>query len=191
MTHVVNYPLTLLYDGACPICALEMDNFRERDQAQNPARKLVFVDIAQPGFDPAPYSATLPEMQALIHAVRPDGSRVVGVPALRLAYQAVGMGAWAAPTGWPLLAPAFGWAYSWFARNRYRFSGALMPLIEHIAARRALRRARACAQGVCEVSSNRPHPCPLPRVGDSRLPQVGEGVRQSNANHALSERSPV
>ncbi len=149
MTHVVNYPLTLLYDGACPICALEMDNFRERDNAQNPVRKLMFVDIAQPGFDPAPYGATLPDMQALIHAVRPDGSLVVGVPALRLAYQAVGMGAWAAPTGWPMLAPVFDWAYSRFARNRYRFSGAVMPFIAHIAARRAVKRARACVDGAC------------------------------------------
>ena len=43
------YPLTLYYDGACPVCALEMDHLRSRDAAA----RLVFVDIAAPGFDPA------------------------------------------------------------------------------------------------------------------------------------------
>ena len=167
MTHPVDYPLTLLYDGACPICALEMDNFRERDRTQNTVRKLVFVDVAQPGFDAARYPATLADMQALIHAVRPDGSLVVGVPALRLAYEAVGMGVWAAPTLWPWLAPVFDVAYRLFARNRYRFSGVLMPLIAHVAenraAKRAAKRARACVDGACVVPAgeNRPHPCPV------------------------------
>ena len=41
------YPLTLLYDADCPVCSLEMDNLRARDAEG----RLVFVDIAAPGFD--------------------------------------------------------------------------------------------------------------------------------------------
>lgn len=42
-----NYPLTLLFDGACPVCMLEMDNLKARNQDG----LLVFVDIANPQFD--------------------------------------------------------------------------------------------------------------------------------------------
>ena len=39
-----NFPLTLLYDGACPVCNLEMDNLK----ARNTAGLLKFVDISVP-----------------------------------------------------------------------------------------------------------------------------------------------
>jgi predicted DCC family thiol-disulfide oxidoreductase YuxK len=42
------YPMTLLFDGACPVCSLEMDNFKARNQDG----LLVFVDTANPEFDP-------------------------------------------------------------------------------------------------------------------------------------------
>ncbi|MEQ1806344.1 MAG: DCC1-like thiol-disulfide oxidoreductase family protein [Burkholderiaceae bacterium] len=38
------YPLTLLYDATCPVCALEMDHLRSR----NAAGQLVFVDRSHP-----------------------------------------------------------------------------------------------------------------------------------------------
>lgn len=47
------YPLTLLDDAACPVCALEMDHLRSR----NTAGRLVFVNIAAPGFDAAAFGA--------------------------------------------------------------------------------------------------------------------------------------
>jgi predicted DCC family thiol-disulfide oxidoreductase YuxK len=149
MTHSQNFPLTLFYDGLCPICKLEMDQLRVRDALANASAQLLFVDIACPGFDAARFGVTLVDMQTLIHATRPDGSLVIGVPALQLAYQAVGLGAWVAPTGWPLLKPIFAWAYSWFARNRYGLSGVLLPWVRYVAARRALKRSQACADGRC------------------------------------------
>lgn len=141
-----NYPLTLLYDGNCPVCNLEMDNLK----ARNTAGLLCFTDVSQPGFDPLPFGATLAQMNALIHAVRPDGTLVVGVEVFRLAYGAVGLGRWAAPTGWPLVKPLVDAAYALFARHRYLASRWAMPLITRIAAARAAKRARQCANGVCE-----------------------------------------
>lgn len=146
-----HFPLTLLYDGACPVCNLEMDNLK----ARNTAGLLQFVDIAAPFFDPAPYGASLEEMNGLIHAVRPDGSLVIGVEVFRLAYGAVGLGHLAAPTGWPLLKPVFDAAYKVFARNRYGISSAVGPLLTRIAAVRANRRSQACADGACDLP-NRP-----------------------------------
>jgi predicted DCC family thiol-disulfide oxidoreductase YuxK len=146
-----NYPLTLLYDGNCPVCNLEMDNLWER----NHAGLLRFVDISAPGFDPAPYQASIAEMNALIHAQRPDGSLVIGVEVFRLAYSAVGLGRYTHFTGWPVLKPLIDWAYALFARNRHLASRIAMPLITWIAARRAIERSRACASGHCEINSKK------------------------------------
>jgi predicted DCC family thiol-disulfide oxidoreductase YuxK len=149
-----DYPLTLLYDGACPVCNLEMDSLK----ARNTRGLLVFVDVSHPNFDPTPYtrvnSASRQDMMALMHAMRPDGSLVVGVAAFRIAYAAVGLGALIAPTGWPLLKPLADAAYKVFAHNRYGFSALFMPVIERIAAARATRRAQSCNDGACATGAS-------------------------------------
>jgi predicted DCC family thiol-disulfide oxidoreductase YuxK len=156
-----NFPLTLLYDGACPVCNMEMDNLK----ARNAQGLLKFVDISAPFFDTTPYGATLADLNKLIHAVRPDGSLVIGVEVLRLAYRAVGLGHLAAPTGWPVLKPAFDMAYAVFARNRYGFSAVFSPVLERVrtvraakrsseieaAARKATAAASACHEGRCDM----------------------------------------
>jgi len=146
---MTTYPLTLLFDGGCPLCRLEMERLRERDGL----RRLVFVDITEDGFDAAHYTleARYEDMQAAIHAVRKDGSLATGVEALRLAYVAVGLGWWVAPAQLPLLRPALDTAYAVFARHRYVVSRWLMPLIAGIESRRASRRAAACKNGCCSI----------------------------------------
>jgi predicted DCC family thiol-disulfide oxidoreductase YuxK len=144
-----SYPLTLLYDGACAICALEMDKLHERDGL----RRLRFVDISMAGFDAHRYGATLDAMRDSIHGVRPDGSLAIGVEALVLAYRAVGLGAFMLPARLPMLRPLLDRAYRAFARNRYGVSRVLMPAIERMAARRALRRSQRCRDGACETDS--------------------------------------
>jgi predicted DCC family thiol-disulfide oxidoreductase YuxK len=142
----VNFPLTLLYDATCPVCSLEMDHLRER----NHAGALRFVDIAAPGFDPATYGVTLAALNAEIHGVRPDGSLIRGVPVLRLAYTAAGLGWVVRPTGWAPLRPVFDVLYRLFARHRQPISRAAAPLIEALRAQRARRtvaRMSACSAG--------------------------------------------
>ena len=146
------YPLTLLYDGACPICRLEMDRLAHLDSL----RRLVFADVATPGFDATKYGATLEDMQRLIHAVRPDGTLVVGVEVFRLAYGAVGWGLLFAPTALPGLSSLAERAYAIFARNRYQVSALLRPLLVRMAAAQAARRtAAACEGNVCESPQER------------------------------------
>jgi predicted DCC family thiol-disulfide oxidoreductase YuxK len=143
-------PLTLLYDAACPVCSLEMDHLRERDVRH----ALDFVDIAAPGFEALPWGATLAEMNAQLHAVRPDGSLLIGVDALHAAYSAVGLGWLVAPTGWAPLRPAFGLAYRAFARHRQAISRMAAPLIDALRrhrAREAVARMYACSSGACRV----------------------------------------
>jgi predicted DCC family thiol-disulfide oxidoreductase YuxK len=139
-------PITLLYDRGCAVCRLEMDALRERDRFQ----KLRLIDISQDGFDAGPFNATLAELNALIHAIDAHGRTYRGVPALRMAYAAVGLGWLWAPTGWPLLHKLVDVLYASFARHRDVISRVAAPLIEHLAAARMARRMRRCANGVCE-----------------------------------------
>ena len=141
------YPLTLFYDESCPICKLEMDNLKNR----NTAGLLKFIDASVSDFDSSIYGVTQAEMMRVIYAMQADGSMVQGAAALRLAYQAVGLGWLTAATGWPLLKPVFDRVYLLLASNRYRLSGRMAGLIIYIAAKRAEKRSRACKDGACQV----------------------------------------
>lgn len=137
--------LTLLFDGACPICRLEMDRLQAADTQQ----RLAFVDISVPGFDAARWGASHEEMMQLIHAARPDGSLVIGVQALALAYEAVGWGRWTLPLRLPLLGRLGDALYAAFARNRYKVSSLLDPWIRWQQARQAVNRMQDCSGGSC------------------------------------------
>ena len=148
-----NYPLTLFYDAACPVCSMEIDYLWER----NGEGKLRFVDISAPDFDPAPHGVTLAAMDAQIHAQRPDGTMLRGVEVLRLAYAAVGLGWVMKPTGWAPLRPLFDAGYRVFARHRRSISRAAAPLIDVVRAARARRvaeRMRSCSAGACTTSAH-------------------------------------
>jgi len=133
-----DYPLKVFYDASCPVCALEIDQLRARDAAG----RLELVDMSAPGFDAACHGFTHADLDAAIHAVRPDGTVVRGMPVLRLAYEAAGLGWLVRPTGFGPLRPLFDAAYRVFARNRRRVSHALAPAIAALRARRGRARGR-------------------------------------------------
>lgn len=127
-------PLTLLIDGACPLCRREGAWLRRLDRGRN---RLRLADISAAEFDPAAYGLTSDAVAARMHAVLPDGAVVTGMEAFRRAYAAVGWGWLLAPTGWPLLRPLCNAGYAWFARNRHRLTG----------------RAGVCNAGACDAIS--------------------------------------
>lgn len=142
------HPLTLLYDAACPVCSLEMDHLRDR----NRQGRLAFIDIAAPGFDAAHHGSTLAELQAQIHGVLPDGSHLIGLAALRAAYDAVGLGWVLRPTAWGPLAPLADAGYRVFARHRQSISRAAAPFIaalRSVGARRTAAAVARCQGGTC------------------------------------------
>lgn len=141
------YPLTVLYEEACPLCKLEMDNLKVRDSK----RLLYFVDVSAADFDATTYGIPLQDLLTAIHAVKADGSIVKGVEVFRLAYGAVGLGWLTRPTGWPVLKPLFDRAYMHLARNRHRISRHLAWLLFGLAAKRAEKRSRACQAGRCSI----------------------------------------
>jgi predicted DCC family thiol-disulfide oxidoreductase YuxK len=144
------YPLALLYDAACPVCSLEMDHLRERDTAG----QLRFIDIAAPGFDAAPWGTTYAALDAELHAVGADGRVLIGMPALRAAYAAVGLGWVMAPSAWGPLGPLADAGYRIFARHRRGISRAAAPLIGALRSWRARRthaRMARCQAGACRL----------------------------------------
>ncbi len=147
-------PLALLYDAACPVCSLEMDHLRERDTQG----RLAFIDIAAPGFDAAAYGCTLAELNAQIHAVRPDGSHLIGLAALREAYAAVGLAWVLKATTLAPLRPLADVGYALFARHRRPISRAAASLIHALRTWRAWRtqaRMARCQVGVCAVPADK------------------------------------
>jgi predicted DCC family thiol-disulfide oxidoreductase YuxK len=109
-----SYPLTLFFDGACPMCRAEMTALRRRDAAA----RLRFADVRAEDFA-VPEGATLAAMLTSLHGRTADGRLVTGIETLRLAYRAIGLGWLMAPTGWPLLRGASERAYLWAARHRF------------------------------------------------------------------------
>jgi predicted DCC family thiol-disulfide oxidoreductase YuxK len=117
--------LTVLYDGACPLCCREVRLLRRRDQQHNGAEpRLAFVDIDAADYEPAAH-AGIDYRQAMgrIHAIRADGTVLSDLAVFRQAYALVGLGWLLAPSGWPLLSRLADGAYLLWARWRLPITG--------------------------------------------------------------------
>jgi ubiquinone biosynthesis monooxygenase Coq7 len=127
--------LTVLYDGACPLCRREMAHVQGL-AAQRPDSALCFVDVS------AAHSPVPPQERAALlarfHVQRADGSRLDGAAAF--------VAMWARLPGW-----------RWLARVA-RLPGAL-PVLE-LAYRGFLRvrpRLQALARRAESAASRAPH----------------------------------
>lgn len=112
----VDAPFTtrVFYDGACPLCSVEIDMLRRWDRK----RHLRCIDIAAPSFDAQAWPVSRADMNTLMHVRLPDGTWLKGMAAVRHLYRATGRGWMLDFTGWPLLSPLFDRAYAWLARHR-------------------------------------------------------------------------
>jgi len=134
-----NYPMTLFFDGRCPLCVREMRALRRRDRAA----RLRFVDVRAPGFE-RPDGTTMDEMLTAIHGRTAESRLVAGVETVRLAYEAVGLGWLLAPTAWRPLRGASERAYAWLARHRF-----VVPAWLALAALGRRERAAVCDESHC------------------------------------------
>jgi len=109
-----HWPLTLYFDGDCPLCAHEIKVLSGRASPD----RLRFIDIADPTFDPQPLGFTRAHMGSLLHARFADGTWVTGLDATLWSWRAAGLGAWAAPLSWRWARPLFNVGYRLFCRWR-------------------------------------------------------------------------
>jgi predicted DCC family thiol-disulfide oxidoreductase YuxK len=134
---MASYPLTVFFDGACPICDREIALMRRL----NRRRRLVFCDFARPDYDTASINISPAELGRVIHARWADGNMITGVEVFRAMWDAVGLGVLARLSRLSLVEPLVLNAYAWFARNRLWLTG----------------RSHMCPGDVCGSASSRRH----------------------------------
>ncbi len=134
---MASYPLTVFFDGACPICDREIALMRRLDRRG----RLKFSDFSRPDFAPTSINISPAELGRIIHARWGDGTVITGVDVFRAMWEAVGLGFLARLSRLSLVQPLVLKAYAWFARNRLRLTG----------------RPTACAGDTCSLASSGRH----------------------------------
>lgn len=108
------WPLTLYYDGACPLCAREIAFLRKRSTEA----RLCLVDIRSPDFDPTPLGLTVAQLTSCLHARFASGQWVTGLDATLWAWRSANAAVWVAPLAWRPLRPLLEVFYRLFCRLR-------------------------------------------------------------------------
>lgn len=124
----MSHTFEVYYDGACPLCMREIRFLRAVDRRG----RILFTDIAAPGFDAAKTGYTWDELMDRIRGRLADGTPVEGVEVFRQLYGAVGLAPLVALTRLPGVRQLLDIAYEKFAKNRLRLTG-------------------RCRDGVCEI----------------------------------------
>ena len=137
--------LTLLYDGACPLCRREVTFLAERDRARHGEEpRLAFVDIDQADYDPSAHQGvSYARAMGRIHGIEANGSVLRDLAVFRRAYELIGLGWLYAPTGWPLVAPLVNRLYGLWAAARLRLTR--RPCLDQLCALRQQPLAAAAA----------------------------------------------
>lgn len=135
MPETPRFPLRIFYDGACRVCAREVEHYSRSDHAG----RLLPVDISAPEFDPTPLGISRDELMYQMHAVDAAGRVYRNVEAFWAIWQAfpaaTGYGLLGRLVTQPLLNPLARLGYRIFARLR----------------RYLPRRQRDCASGSCRI----------------------------------------
>lgn len=113
------FDVEVFYDGECPLCMREIDMLRRRDTEH----RIVFSDIAAPGFDALSIGLDYAALMKRIHARLPNGEIIEGVEVFRRLYTAIGFGPIVSATRLPGVSHALDLAYRVFAKNRLRLTG--------------------------------------------------------------------
>ncbi len=153
--NIVQYPLTIFFDGSCPLCRREIALLTEFDDQQ----QLRVVDCSASNFAPVEGHAR-EAMMALIHARDAAGTWLIGAPVFAAAYSATGFATIASVWGSKWLQPMWRVVYPWIARNRMGLSrlGAidgmtwLLHRLHARAAKKALAQSQTCKADRCDVN---------------------------------------
>lgn len=123
MTLPTGKRVEVFFDGDCPLCMREIRMLQRRDRHD----RIVFTDIAAPGFAPTDYGKDHADFMAKIHGRLPDGTWIEGVEVFRQLYAAIGLGWLVAVTRVPGISHVLRLGYHYFAKNRLRLTGRCAP----------------------------------------------------------------
>ena len=110
--------MELFFDGACPLCAREIELVRKLDTEG----ELVLIDIAAPSFDPAAYGRTLDWFESSMRS-RVGGEWVSGVDTFREMWSRLGYRRAVSVSRWPVISGTLGLSYALFAKIRPHLPG--------------------------------------------------------------------
>ncbi|MEX0828862.1 MAG: DUF393 domain-containing protein [Nitrospirales bacterium] len=113
------YPLTVYFDGKCPICRREIDLMK----IFNRRARLQFINFTASSYLPAEHGLSPCALGKVIHARWSDGTLITGVEVFREMWEAIGLRALARLARRPTINKLVNRAYAWFARNRLRLTG--------------------------------------------------------------------
>jgi predicted DCC family thiol-disulfide oxidoreductase YuxK len=113
------YPLTVYFDGECPICRCEIDLMK----IFNRRGLLQFIDFSIGSCRPAEHGLSLCDLERVIHARWSDGSIITGVEVFREMWEAIGLAFLARFARRPTINKILVRAYAWFAKNRLWLTG--------------------------------------------------------------------
>ena len=115
----MNYKLTFLYDGDCPLCLRETNFLKSKD-----TKKFIkFVDISI-NYIPENYqNISYEKAMANLHGIIGSGEIIFGVDVLAYSYELVGLGWIYFPTKLPIISDFMRFLYKYWAKYRLRFTG--------------------------------------------------------------------
>ena len=113
------YPLTVYFDGECPICRREIDFMK----IFNRRGYLQFIDFSASSYLSVEHGLNPCDLGKVIHARWSDETVITGVEVFREMWEAVGLRALARLARRPTINKLLVRAYAWFAKNRLRLTG--------------------------------------------------------------------
>ena len=115
----MNYKLTFLFDGACPLCLRETNFLRKKD-----INKVInFVDISANYIPKNFKNISYKQAMANLHGILGNGKIIVGVDVLAYSYELIGLGWIYFPTKLPILSNFIRFLYKYWARYRLKLTG--------------------------------------------------------------------
>ena len=115
----MNYELTFLYDGDCPLCLRETNFLKSKDK-----KKFInFVDINNNYFPENFKNISYKQAMKNLHGILSSGEIIVGVDVLARSYELVGLGWIYFPTKLPIISTFIRFLYKYWATYRLKLTG--------------------------------------------------------------------
>ena len=115
----MNFKLTFLYDGACPLCLKETNFLKTKDINNN----INFVDISANYIPENFNNISYEQAMKNLHGILANGEIILGVDVLAYSYEIIGLGWIYFPTKLPILSNFIKILYKYWAKYRLKLTG--------------------------------------------------------------------